>query len=292
MRNSHIVLISVLFFSTYVWWKKDSAPVSTPHPAPMRASQKTPSPPTQASTPAPAVAALGEPASGEERPARSVHYKVVDEWVIGYGDILLGKPSAEDFPSDGFANVPTWQKWPKGKIPYSIHVDLPNPERVMRVVEYFNSNTNLKLVPYEGGEDSIVFAPFKGHCLSYLGRIGGHQPVFLDDRCSDSEITHEIMHAVGFVHEHSRPDRDRFVKVNWDNILDEKRDQFETVPEELAKIVMNRPFDFKSAMIYQSSAFAKDRGSWTLQSLREEKIEPPENGLSSEDIARVNQLYP
>lgn len=30
---------------------------------------------------------------------------------------------------------------------------------------------------------------------------------------------HEIMHALGIFHEQSRADRDRFVKVNWENII-------------------------------------------------------------------------
>lgn len=32
------------------------------------------------------------------------------------------------------------------------------------------------------------------------------------------EITHEVMHILGFSHEHTRPDRDRYVTVLWDNI--------------------------------------------------------------------------
>lgn len=42
--------------------------------------------------------------------------------------------------------------------------------------------------------------------------------VFGYDCMSLGEITHEVMHILGFSHEHTRPDRDRYVTILWDNI--------------------------------------------------------------------------
>ena len=37
---------------------------------------------------------------------------------------------------------------------------------------------------------------------------------------------HELLHTLGFVHEHTRPDRDNFVEVNTDNIVSGKEGNF------------------------------------------------------------------
>ena len=60
---------------------------------------------------------------------------------------------------------------------------------------------------------------FFRRCYSKVGRQGGEQIVSLGDGCSHtSTAMHELMHAVGFFHENTRYDRDRFVKVLWWNI--------------------------------------------------------------------------
>ncbi len=225
-------------------------------------------------------------------PPNSIPFEVVGGLVVAYGDQLLGRPTVENFPAEGFIEAPKVAEWKGAEIAYSFDPSFRNPERVQRVIAYFNQFTPVRFVPWTDQKDSIVFTPGEVPlCLSYVGRIGGHQPIYLDDRCFDREITHEIMHALGFIHEHSRPDRDQFIRVNWSRIEEDKQSQFEVAPESMASPQKGRPFDYQSVMIYSPTDFARVRGDEVMQSLSGAKIEPTASGLSPEDLARLVSLY-
>ncbi len=36
---------------------------------------------------------------------------------------------------------------------------------------------------------------------------------------------HEFLHVLGAMHEQSRLDRDQYVQIHWDNIIEDKMDQ-------------------------------------------------------------------
>lgn len=297
-----ILYISLLAIMFFVWKEWQQEEVQTPPPSIDKSEPPKPPPrnPPQVKTehlPNP-VGHLMTPTtpSAEGRPApppNSVPFKLYQGLVVAYGDQLLGQPTTPDFPEEGFIDAPKVNYWPKAEVPYSIDPKLTNPDRVERVIAYFNENTPIRFVPFSNQKDSLVFTASEVPlCLSYVGKIGGHQPVYLDDRCFDKEIIHELMHALGFVHEQSRPDRDRFIKIHWDRIEADKQSQFEIAPTSMTSIYKNRPFDYQSVMIYDPADFAKVRGDFTMESLTENKIEPTANGLSPEDLARLKILAP
>lgn len=61
-------------------------------------------------------------------------------------------------------------------------------------------------------------------CWSYYGKVGGGQIVsMMKGGCTwKGVIQHELDHALGFLHEHSRSDRDKHVKIMWDYISPRK----------------------------------------------------------------------
>ena len=54
-----------------------------------------------------------------------------------------------------------------------------------------------------------------------MGMIGGKQRLSLDTNgcIYVGTAIHELMHAVGFHHEHTRNDRDYYVTIHYENVM-------------------------------------------------------------------------
>ncbi len=217
-------------------------------------------------------------------------YVLDGELAVVQGDIVVGAIVKEDTPPQGRANVPELRLWPSGVIPYYIQPNFSSPDRVKAAFAYF-SETNIQFVPFTDQEDALIFEEGTGVCKSYVGRMGGKQPIFLPALCGPHEIAHEILHALGFIHEQNRDDRDGFIQVNFDNIDDKYRDNFEKLPPDFMKVSGLSSFDFESLMIYPPAMFAKGSQP-TMQPLDKYKPIRPGHGLSRGDVERVNRAYP
>lgn len=230
-----------------------------------------------------------------EWPAGSVEFEIKEgKYAVGFGDIVLGVvPEERRDVKRAYFEPPASRLWPSPQIPFTIEEGTPNTAQIQAAIDYFHQETPIRFVPFQGEEDSVVFIAAEKICASQLGRVGGHQVILVSPECQRNEIIHEIMHTLGFVHEHSREDRDRFVEVLWENIQPEYYLQFQKVPDVWVNEYRGSVFDFdpKSIMLYPPTAFAKSPGAQTLRSKGRLALEPSLNGLSRMDKERVYYLY-
>ncbi len=62
-------------------------------------------------------------------------------------------------------------------------------------------------------------------------------------------LLHELGHAIGFWHEQSRPDRDSYVRIIYENVREGKESQFRKYTREFVDS-LNVSYDYNSIMHY------------------------------------------
>ncbi|EFX77172.1 hypothetical protein DAPPUDRAFT_305917 [Daphnia pulex] len=128
-------------------------------------------------------------------------------------------------------------------------------------------------------------------CSSNVGRTGGAQPVSLGSGCVYVGIViHELMHAAGFWHEQSRGDRDEFITINWDNIIDGMAYNFQKYNLDRIQY-LGAPYDTGSVMHYDAFAFAKNRERPTIITKKQGTELGQRRGFSDVDVMKLNKLY-
>lgn len=225
------------------------------------------------------------------RPKDALQFRMDDGVAVVQGDLVVGELVGDDGSVEsGWVKMPTLQLWPSHVIPYYIDPGLRDPERVAKALELF-SGTVIQFVPYDGQqEDVMVFQEGTEICKSYVGRVGGKQPLWISPGCRSDDIAHEILHALGFVHEQNRSDRDQFITLNADNIDEKYQENFFRLPPTLMTVSGLAPFDFDSLMIYPPTMFSKN-GQPTMQARTKDQQIRPSAGLSARDVERVNKAY-
>ncbi|KAF8357969.1 nas-7, partial [Pristionchus pacificus] len=182
--------------------------------------------------------------------------------------------------------------WPSGKIPYAISPHYSSHERALlaRAVKAYHEKTCIRFVPRAAGETDYLFIGKVDGCFSEVGRTSGVQVLSLDNGCMEyATIIHEMMHVVGFYHEHERWDRDSFIDIIWQNIDKGALDQFGKV--DLSKTsYYGQSYDYKSILHYDSLAFSKNGFPTMLPKARASTIGNAKD-FSEVDLAKINRMY-
>lgn len=228
-------------------------------------------------------------------PSNQVQFEVKEgNYAIGFGDLILGTLDEGAEVKTGLFEPSDRALWPSAVIPFAINDDVVQPHLIRQALSYMMQNTPLQFVALEEGDkDAIVFMRGEELCASQLGRVGGFQVILLASGCGVTEILHEVMHALGFVHEHSREDRDSFIEVLWDNIPEAFWPQFFKVPTQWVHGYTGSVFDFdpESIMMYRPDAFVSQPGLFSLRARAGRVLPSPSRFLSKQDLLRVSYLY-
>lgn len=301
MKNRWLVLI-VLVGVVYFWLKNTSEMPS--QTAPTRKSPADPTPAAAQPPPAPTKLNLtntnrpkrpqlrdnsSDNDDNSESEALALHYRIENGMYIVQGDVVAGAVlQGQTPPENGLVAMDPLKLWPK-TIPYHIQPDVTDPDRIRQALKMFEGSA-VRFVPYNNEDYALVFEVGSKNCYSYVGKVTDKQQIWISPDCSPADIAHEIMHALGFVHEQNRSDRDEFIDVAYDNIEEEFRYNFEKLPESYMTVTGRAPFDFQSLMLYPPWMFAKS-GRSTMEPKNRDRLIDPLPRPSSGDLERLNRAY-
>uniref|UniRef100_A0A8C1VYW7 Metalloendopeptidase n=1 Tax=Cyprinus carpio TaxID=7962 RepID=A0A8C1VYW7_CYPCA len=213
-----------------------------------------------------------------------------------HSDMLLEGDMALPKTRNAMKCLNDYCKWPKSplgqvEVPYTIANDFYDDEKAMieNAMKSIAAKTCIRFVLRRNQVDYISIENVLG-CSSTVGRSGGKQQLSLSvNGCvSHGIIEHELIHSLGFHHEHTRSDRDQYVQINWQNIPEASAYNFQKKDTNN----LNTPYDYSSIMHYGRTAFAIQYGKETITPIPNPSVQIGQRTeMSNIDIQRINKLY-
>ncbi|XP_039612290.1 high choriolytic enzyme 1-like isoform X1 [Polypterus senegalus] len=213
------------------------------------------------------------------------------------GDIAVSQRRS---PISCFARSCLWPKSVDGfvYVPYNLSSQYNDIEKmaIETGMQDIANGTCIRFVP-RSHESNYLNIQSKTGCWSFLGLNGGAQPMSLQaPGCTWSGVAaHELMHALGFVHEQSRIDRDRYITILWENILKDREFNFDKYKTNN----LDTPYDYGSLMHFgnykqnRSTQYAySEDGLPTILPKSNINVQIGQRfGPSPTDKLKINKLY-
>ncbi|XP_033005243.1 astacin-like metalloendopeptidase [Lacerta agilis] len=186
--------------------------------------------------------------------------------------------------------------WPRSEdglvnIPINVSTEFSVEERdvIAEAMQEFVTLTCIQFIRRSTEHDYINIFP-ADKCWSYFGKIGGKQQLGLaKNGCIyKGLIQHEINHALGFIHEQARNDRDKYVKIHLEYVTTGEQGNFEKVDSNN----LGLPYDYGSVMHYGPYDFSSAPGKATIVPIPNASVPIGQRiGLSDLDVKKINKLY-
>lgn len=239
----------------------------------------------------------------------TITYQEVDGVAVAEGDIILGTvaeldewAAAIEDETGGSGALQTRRQglnmrnnvkflWPGGIIPYTLHSNMTTAASATAedAARTLTEMTNLSVIPRTDEANFVEFKLKENDFEACSSRVGmkqsrGSQTIKVDPACSESTLIHEILHAAGFWHEQSRPDRDQYVEILRDNVFASKRHNFNKKSSNSAAGVGT--YNYRSVMHYGEFNFGKE---CLIVGVSDTECRPNADGTNSARTLRVTR---
>ena len=188
------------------------------------------------------------------------------EWVP-IGDMLVPKESlpvrvGQSTPQGSVSYRPELSNpfaWPLGIVPIAFGSEV-SPERqalIWGACESWKQAGPIVCIP-RTVESQYVLVRSTGsdRCGASVGAFAPSSFNFSLDWCwNSSSVTHDFGHILGFIHEHQRPDRDRYVTVDLSNVEPSYVGAYTVVT---SPVFSTSTYDFDSLMHYPPNSYNID----------------------------------
>lgn len=181
-------------------------------------------------------------------------YKLIE------GDILV----PEGFPGQGGGGSTFGDAtfWPGGIVPYEFdgNTTAQNQTDMLAAMAEIEAVSAVQFRPKVAGDAGWLHIQDSTGNNSHVGMQGGSQIVNITSWTFVFVMVHELFHALGFWHEHSRPDRDGFLQINYANVCQDccLGGSCDHDFDIRAAADVYGPYDFGSLMHYHQFTFSSN----------------------------------
>lgn len=223
-----------------------------------------------------------------------IAYQEINGKAVYQGDIILSPKQLEKIKPDNARTSATGifksdRRWPGGVVYYNIASSVSSNTQIAAAIAEVQAKTSVKFVPKVLQTNYVTFTLGRGPSSS-VGMIGGQQFISLGISATKGEILHEIGHTLGLLHEHTRVDRDKTIKIQYANIYSGALPNFETYKAQGIPGQDFKTLDPGSIMMLNSYTSSVN-GQPTMTFLNGQPYLIQRAQLAPKDVECINAMY-